>query len=82
MSGHRPDGETVLRELPSKRHRFQLSIRKLMLWTVVVAIYLGILAMLKVPPINLAFFTLWLAVVGFLRTAFGPGQLVFCRLWE
>ena len=54
------------------RRRFQFGLRKLLLWTVVLALYLGVARMLGMPPIALAVLTLWIAVVAGLRAAFGP----------
>jgi hypothetical protein len=54
-----------------QRRKFQFSLRKLMLWTVVVASYFGIFGLLEVHPVVSAILAAWVAVVGSLRITFG-----------
>ena len=52
-----------------ERQRFQFSIRRLMLWTVVVAIYLGIVVALQLELSVFVGATVWFVIVGILRVA-------------
>jgi hypothetical protein len=56
---------------PERRRLLQVSIRKLTLWTVVVALYLSIVTVFQVDLIIFAVLTVWFVVVGMLRVAFG-----------
>jgi hypothetical protein len=55
---------------PEPRQQFQFSLRQLMLWTMVVALYLGVIVFFQVDLILVAVLTVWLVVVGTLRIAF------------
>jgi hypothetical protein len=56
---------------PPTRRRFQFGLRKLMLWTVVVAVFLGIFEMFGFGWIGCVLAACWLAVVGLLRGTAG-----------
>ena len=53
------------------RRRFQFSLRKLLLWTTVVALYLGSMKTLEFNSGLVAFITFWVAVVGGVRWSLG-----------
>jgi hypothetical protein len=66
------DGVAIVAELHPTRRRFQFSLRKLLLWMIVVALYLGIFRKLaQLDRAAFAIFTVWSVVVVILRTAFG-----------
>jgi hypothetical protein len=66
------DGVTVVVEPHSERHRFHFSIRKLMLWTVVLAMWFGVLATLPLGPPLSMILTFWVVVVAVVRVAIRP----------
>jgi len=65
-------------ERMSERERsFQFGLRKLLLWTAVVAIWLGVLTMLPLGPPLSTLLTLWVVVVGVVRVAIRPLAAAF-----
>ena len=58
--------------MSERRPRFQFSLRKLLLWTAVVAIWLGVLKMLDSQPFVLVVLTLRVLIVGSVRAALSP----------
>ena len=54
-----------------ERRRFQFSLRKLLLWTAVVAILLGTLKTLGLNTVGLVIAASWVAVTAVVRAAFG-----------
>ena len=64
-----------------KRGRLQFGLRKLMLWTAVVAALLGILQIVGLNALGQAIAALWVAVVAFAHAAFGSiPALVFSQI--
>ena len=57
--------------MSQRPRRLQFGLRKLFLWTAVVALGLGVFKMSEMPPILLAWLTPWLVLVGVLRVALG-----------
>jgi hypothetical protein len=55
----------------AKRRRFQFGLRKLLLWTAVVALYLGILSLVNFNACLSVSLTCYLILVGTLRVTFG-----------
>ena len=56
----------------SERRWYQFSLRKMLLWTAVVAMWLSVLATLPLgPPLSMCL-TLWLVLVGFVRATARP----------
>ena len=56
----------------TEKRRFQFGLRKSLIWTAVVALYLGFVTSLGIPPVAIGFITSWAVVVGILRQAIGP----------
>ena len=65
--------EAIVRkgERDERRKRRQFSLRKLLLWTGVAALMLGLLRMLGLGPIVLACIAAWVMVIVGVRLAFG-----------
>ena len=52
--------------------KFQFTLRKLLLWTAVAAVWLGVLTTLPLgPPLSITL-TLWVVIVGIVRAAVRP----------
>ena len=62
---------------PRPKIRLQFSLRKLLLWTAVVAIWLGVLTTLPLGPPLSTTLTLWAVVVGVVRVAIRPLAAAF-----
>jgi len=62
------------------RPRFQFGLRKLLLWTAVVALFLGILKMLGLGPILCIAVLCWAMFVRGLRLVFGFTQVAFASV--
>lgn len=54
-----------------KRRRFQFRLKRLMLWTTVVALGLGVLSPLELDPIGWIFLSGWFVAISIVRWAFG-----------
>ena len=54
-----------------QRRRFQFGLRKLLLWTVALSVYLGILRMLQCHPVLVVVLTCWVGAVAVVRVAIG-----------
>jgi hypothetical protein len=73
-----PRGELGMNDRHPERRRFQFGLRKLLLWTVVLALYLGILSLVGFEPWVSVFATLCLGIVVVVRVSFGPRAGCVC----
>jgi hypothetical protein len=60
-----------MRDQRPERRRFQFGLRKLLLWTVVVAVLLGSLRALGLDTVGLVIAACWVAITAAIRGAFG-----------
>jgi hypothetical protein len=58
-------------DLKPQRRSFQFSLRKLMLWMVICAAYLGIMRWLEPPSLDTVWHTLWFGTILLIRITFG-----------
>lgn len=70
--GMQNNGAVVDAETPQRR--FQFSLRKLMIWMAVVAVYLSIMRWGGYEAPNTIFFGLWIGVIVAIRTQLGFGR--------
>jgi hypothetical protein len=54
-----------------KRRRFQFGVRRLLLWTVVIAVYLSVVKWLRMDLMLFAVLTAWLGIVAGVKARFG-----------
>jgi len=57
--------------MSEKKRRLQFGLRKLLLWTAVVALFLGFLRMVELGPILCVSVLCWAVMIRSLRTVFG-----------
>lgn len=62
--------EQTMPDQPPTGRRFQFGLRKLLLWTAVVAMFLGLLGMIEVALSTLLILTSWATIVGVARAIF------------
>ncbi len=63
MAWARLGGQATVDESKTQRRPFQFSLRKLMIWTAVWAVYLGMMKWLEVPLVGGAVLTTYFAVI-------------------